>query len=107
MSTDATPTSIETQWLEQRVALLPQRLDHFMTDIARRLEELSIREWGRAKAVSMVGHSPLLYDIQQKIEKVAGFDEPVLITGESGTGRSTWPRRCTSSAPGAAGRSWP
>ena len=87
MSPEATASSIESQWLEQRVALLPQRLDHFMTDVARRLEEVSIREWGRAKAVSMVGHSPQLYDVQQKIEKVAGFDEPVLITGESGTGK--------------------
>ncbi len=87
MSTPSTAPSVESQWLEQRVSLLPQNLEHFMTDIARRLEEVSIREWGRSKAVSMVGLDPVVRDVQQKVEKIATFDEPVLITGESGVGK--------------------
>lgn len=58
-----------------------------MSDIAHRVHRLSIDEWGERRAIEMVGSAPGFLSLLTKIEKVAAFDEPVLITGESGSGK--------------------
>lgn len=59
----------------------------FLSDLALKLRRLSIGLWGERRALEMVGQSASLLDLQAKMEKVARFREPVLITGESGVGK--------------------
>lgn len=54
---------------------------------ARRIRELSVRTWGPGQAVEIVGESEPVQLLLRQIEKVAVFDEPVLILGESGSGK--------------------
>jgi len=58
-----------------------------LSDTARRVRELSIAQWGVNRAVEIVGQSSVFLDIQRKLEKAASFEEPVLISGESGVGK--------------------
>lgn len=60
-----------------------------MGEIAQKIRDLSIKQWGMTGAVDMVGDSPKLLELQKKIVKVASFLEPVLITGESGVGKES------------------
>jgi DNA-binding NtrC family response regulator len=61
--------------------------ERFMTETARRVERLSVEEWGPRRAISIVGRSPVVDELQVKAAKIASFDAPVLISGESGTGK--------------------
>lgn len=63
------------------------RETQFLCDLARRVYERSQRAWPERQAVLMVGKHPCYLNALSKLEKVAGFDEPVLITGESGVGK--------------------
>jgi DNA-binding NtrC family response regulator len=54
---------------------------------AQRIRSLSVETWGPDRAVELVGVAPSFVELLTKLEKVAGFDEPVLITGESGSGK--------------------
>ncbi len=58
-----------------------------LTDFARQLQRRSRGRFGPRREVEMVGVSPAMVELQRKIAKVAPFDEPVLITGESGVGK--------------------
>lgn len=58
-----------------------------MSELALKIRTLSTEMWGEAKAVEMVGLSPIFVETQKKIEKAARYSEPVLITGESGVGK--------------------
>jgi DNA-binding NtrC family response regulator len=74
-------------WREPSNGVLPRAATYYLTDVAVRVERISIEEWGVKRAVSMVGRAPCILDVQRKAEKIAAFDEPVLITGESGAGK--------------------
>jgi DNA-binding NtrC family response regulator len=54
---------------------------------AMRLRALSIERLGADRAIELVGLAPSLNDALSKLEKVARYREPVLITGESGAGK--------------------
>lgn len=71
----------------QSPTLDPARARVWFSERALRLRDLSIARWGEAQAVDMVGQSPALLDLQARVEKVARYREPVLITGESGVGK--------------------
>jgi DNA-binding NtrC family response regulator len=71
----------------KRKLALPPGPAHLMTDIGLEVHRMSIEEWGPKKAVSIVGRHPRMRDVQRKAQKIAAFDEPVLITGESGSGK--------------------
>src|ERR1700693_285861 len=58
-----------------------------MSDFALRVRKLSIAEWGYRKAVEMIGAASCYLDVQRRIERIARFNEPALITGESGSGK--------------------
>jgi DNA-binding NtrC family response regulator len=58
-----------------------------MSEIAQRVFRLSAAEWGERRAIEMVGMAPGFLELLAKTEKVAPFSEPVLITGESGSGK--------------------
>lgn len=59
----------------------------FMSEWALRLRSISVERWGESSALEMVGHAPCFRDLQSRLDKVAGYREPVLITGESGVGK--------------------
>ena len=54
---------------------------------AQRLRALSIERLGADRAIELVGLAASLNDALSKLEKVARYREPVLITGESGSGK--------------------
>lgn len=58
-------------------------------EVARDVHGRSITAWGDARAVWMVGQSPAFLDLQSKLLRVAPYDEPVLIIGESGSGKES------------------
>jgi len=71
-----------------RKLTLPPGPAYFVSDIGLEVERLSLEEWGnKKKAVSIVGRHNTLSDALLKAQKIAAFDEPVLITGESGSGK--------------------
>lgn len=57
------------------------------TPFASELLRRGVERFGERRPLAMVGHSPALRELQRKISKVAGFQEPLLITGESGVGK--------------------
>ncbi|RPJ84996.1 MAG: sigma-54-dependent Fis family transcriptional regulator [Acidobacteria bacterium] len=59
----------------------------FLGETAQRVRSLSVDAWGEGRAVEMVGTHPCFLDVLARLEKVACYDEPVLITGESGCGK--------------------
>ncbi len=65
-----------------------------LSDIARRIHDRSVAMWGPERSVSLVGGSPIMDTVLAKVEKFARFDEPVLITGESGVGKELFARAC-------------
>jgi DNA-binding NtrC family response regulator len=60
--------------------------DH-LSEVAARVRALSTTRWGPDQAVEIIGKSPAIVELQKKLEKVARYREPVLITGESGVGK--------------------
>jgi DNA-binding NtrC family response regulator len=59
----------------------------FLNDVAQRVRALSVEQWGEGRAVEIVASHPAFTDALTKLLKVAPYDEPVLITGESGSGK--------------------
>lgn len=60
-----------------------------MTEMAREAWLHSRAEWGAENAVEVIGQDSAFEEIHRKAQKVAAFDEPVLITGESGVGKES------------------
>jgi DNA-binding NtrC family response regulator len=71
-------------------AYVPYRPSRYMSPIAEEVQHLSIEQWGGRRAVTIVGHSPALVSALEMARRVAAFDEPVLITGESGSGKESF-----------------
>src|SRR5271169_3471340 len=59
----------------------------FLSPAATRISERSLETWGTMRQVEIVGRSPKLLDLLATVEKIAAFNEPVLITGETGSGK--------------------
>ena len=60
--------------------------------IARQLEQLSIAEWGERKSTTIIGTHPLLAEALERVVRLARSESPVLITGETGTGKELFAR---------------
>lgn len=58
-----------------------------LTETALNIRQLAVAQWGDHRAVEMVGTSPAHVKLLESLEKIANFNEPVLITGESGSGK--------------------
>ena len=58
-----------------------------LSPVAERLRQRSIELWGESRAVNIVGTSAETTSLLEKVEKMAPYDEPVLIFGESGVGK--------------------
>ncbi len=59
----------------------------FFCEAAQSLRASSIEEWGIDKAIEIVGQSQALCEFLSIVQKVAPYDEPVLVVGESGVGK--------------------
>lgn len=66
---------------------LPPAAEEELCDIARDVYRASIQEWGEARAVAMIGRSAAFQKTLERLSRVLAYDEPVLITGESGAGK--------------------
>ncbi len=63
--------------------------ERHLSEAALRVDRLAVAQWGAHRAVSIVGRHPLLLEALAKAEKIAAFGEPVLVTGESGSGKES------------------
>lgn len=61
----------------------------FLNPIASKIRMLSEETWGHDRRVAIVGRSPALETVMEKAELISNFDEPILITGESGVGKES------------------
>jgi DNA-binding NtrC family response regulator len=55
--------------------------------VAQRVREESVARWGVERAVTIVGLSPALVGLLERLARIAGFEESVLVLGESGVGK--------------------
>lgn len=76
----------------------PNSLDSIMHPAALRIRELSLEVWPD-RPVELVGKSPAMEQLLQKVNKFARFDEPILILGETGTGKELIARACFLAGP--------
>jgi DNA-binding NtrC family response regulator len=67
---------------------IPERdLARFFSPLALDVRGRALDRWGEHRPVDMVGRSAAFLDLQNRLAKVARYQEPVLITGESGVGK--------------------
>jgi DNA-binding NtrC family response regulator len=62
------------------------------TDLARHIHALSVEEWGEQRSAFLIGRHPSMNDLLEKCTRFAAADSPVLITGETGTGKELFAR---------------
>ena len=65
-----------------------------MSEIAMRIRTASVQRWDEEKAVELIGLDPRFTAMLAKVEKFARFQEPILITGESGVGKELLAKAC-------------
>lgn len=58
-----------------------------LSEPAAHIRARSVEVWDEERAVEIIGRSPTLVSVLEKLEKIAPFPEPVLILGESGVGK--------------------
>jgi len=63
-----------------------------LTELARRIESLSAAKWGPRQATVLVGQDRSLVQVQEKLARFADSDQPILISGETGTGKELFAR---------------
>ncbi len=73
-------------------------LDQLKSDRDEMKQQLETRRFG-----DIIGTSPVLLEVFRKVEKVAGTDISVLITGETGTGKELIAREVHRRSPRSAG----
>jgi two-component system nitrogen regulation response regulator GlnG len=74
----------------------------FYSAPALEIRELSAAKSSAREAIEIVGHSPLLVETLKRVAKLARYDEPVLIYGESGVGKESLARAVHLLGPRAA-----
>lgn len=62
------------------------------TDLARHVRILSVEQWGERRKTALVGRHEAIVAAQEKVLRFAQADGPVLITGETGTGKELFAR---------------
>jgi DNA-binding NtrC family response regulator len=67
----------------------PSAIQGALSEVALRVRDLSIEGWGPARAIDMVGQHPSYVSLLARLQKISIYDEPVLITGESGSGKES------------------
>ncbi len=67
----------------------PVAMSRWFCASALRIREASVARFGEERAIEIVGQSAALADVLRKLEKVALYQEPVLVQGESGVGKES------------------
>ncbi|HEX2080406.1 MAG TPA: sigma 54-interacting transcriptional regulator [Longimicrobium sp.] len=62
------------------------------TDLARRIRLMSLERWGERRETVLVGHHASMLALQERVQRFAEASGPVLITGETGTGKELFAR---------------
>lgn len=65
---------------------------NYQSELSRRIQERSIERWGTGKRTVLVGRHPALTEALERLVRFAAFETPVLITGETGTGKELFAR---------------
>jgi DNA-binding NtrC family response regulator len=65
---------------------------YHLTELARRIEALSESEWGSQQPTVLVGQDASILEVQEKLYRFAQADKPILLTGETGTGKELFAR---------------
>jgi DNA-binding NtrC family response regulator len=68
------------------------RGDDSQTELARRIQSLSIDQWGERKRTVLIGLHETSVELQRRLLQYAQAESPVLITGETGTGKELYAR---------------
>jgi transcriptional regulator with GAF, ATPase, and Fis domain len=66
----------------------------FNLEIAREIRVRCMELGGVGQPVELIGVSPKLQDTLSKLKKFAKFNQPILITGESGVGKEFFAKAC-------------
>jgi two-component system, NtrC family, response regulator AtoC len=62
------------------------------TELARRVRLLSLERWGERRETVLVGQHESIVSLQDRVNRFAQAGGPVLITGETGTGKEIFAR---------------
>jgi transcriptional regulator with GAF, ATPase, and Fis domain len=62
------------------------------TELARRIRLMSLERWGERRETLMVGQHASIVALQERVHRFAQATGPVLITGETGTGKELFAR---------------
>jgi transcriptional regulator with GAF, ATPase, and Fis domain len=63
-----------------------------LSELAQTVRDRSVESWGPAHAVTLIGRDPALLESQRKLERFAASTAPILLTGETGTGKELFAR---------------
>jgi DNA-binding NtrC family response regulator len=66
---------------------LPKRGGLGLSSDAARIRQLSVAIWGEHRSIEIIGHSEKITALLGRLAKIARYQEPVLILGESGVGK--------------------
>ena len=62
------------------------------TELARHIRQLSVEQWGERRATALIGRHESMLAAQEKLLRFAQAEGPVLIGGETGTGKELFAR---------------
>jgi transcriptional regulator with GAF, ATPase, and Fis domain len=62
------------------------------TELARRIRLMSLERWGERRETLLVGQHSSMLALQERVHRFAQASGPVLITGETGTGKELFAR---------------
>jgi two-component system, NtrC family, response regulator AtoC len=62
------------------------------TELARRVRLLSLERWGERRETTLVGQHESMVALQERVNRFAQAGGPVLVTGETGTGKEIFAR---------------
>src|SRR5438105_6491580 len=78
--------------MERHMDAVPFASEEWQISVARRVSRLALERWGQPKATVIIGIHASLVEALDRAERFAQVDAPVLLTGETGTGKELFAR---------------